>query len=132
MQRTARLTIPGQVKAKKNQRQIRVNRRTGKRFTTSSKGHQEWHAPALECLLAWKRTTGVQDIQGPVTVGMSIWRGSKHSYDLTNMAESVMDALVDAGILADDNSEVVTDIRIQRGGYDKENPRVAVSLSWEE
>lgn len=53
---------------------------------------------------------------------------SKRKADLTNKAESIMDALVDAGVLEDDNWFVCGDIRLLFGGIDRLNPRAEVEI----
>lgn len=48
--------------------------------------------------------------------------------DLTNKAESVMDLLVDCGIIVDDSWQVVEKLTLRIGGIDKKNPRVVVEI----
>lgn len=49
--------------------------------------------------------------------------------DLTNKAESVMDLLVDCGIIKDDCWQVVPYVHIRAEGIDRENPGVDVTIS---
>ena len=49
--------------------------------------------------------------------------------DLINLLEATMDILVDAGILEDDNSNIVGGHDGSRVLYDKENPRADVYIS---
>lgn len=48
--------------------------------------------------------------------------------DLTNKAESVMDALVDAEVIEDDKWQVVRPLVLDCAGIDKENPRVIITI----
>jgi len=48
--------------------------------------------------------------------------------DLTNKAESVMDLLVDARLILDDNWTVIPRLILESNGVDKENPRVEISF----
>ena len=48
--------------------------------------------------------------------------------DLTNKAESIMDTLVDAGILEDDCWKQTGPVHLIPMGVDKDNPRVEVEL----
>lgn len=47
--------------------------------------------------------------------------------DLTNKAESIMDLLVDNGILKDDNWNEVPRLILQAGGIDRMNPRAEIT-----
>ena len=46
-----------------------------------------------------------------------------------NLLESVDDALVAAGVLADDNSQIIVSHDGSRVLYDKDNPRTEVSIT---
>jgi Holliday junction resolvase RusA-like endonuclease len=48
--------------------------------------------------------------------------------DLCNLLEASCDILVDAGILADDNSKIVVAHDGSRVRYDKQNPRVEIEI----
>ena len=47
-------------------------------------------------------------------------------FDLTNKAESIMDTLVDKGLLEDDNYSIVNTLHLVFGGVDKDNPRCEI------
>ena len=61
-------------------------------------------------------------------IHLTIYSENKRKFDLTNKAESIMDLLVDAGILLDDNYEVVPKLILEYGGQDKENPRCEIQI----
>jgi hypothetical protein len=82
---------------------------------------------------------------------ITFYRETRARYDLTNAAESVLDAMVDAGILLDDNAQegvdkdgngitlgnpdgrgVITSVMLERGGVDKAEPRAEVCMTWVE
>jgi Holliday junction resolvase RusA-like endonuclease len=48
--------------------------------------------------------------------------------DLTNKAESIMDLLVDAGVLQDDNWNVVPEVILRCKGIDRTNPRAEITI----
>jgi Holliday junction resolvase RusA-like endonuclease len=54
---------------------------------------------------------------------------TRHRVDLVNLLEATCDILVDAGILADDNSNIVAAHDGSRVEYDKYNPRVEITIS---
>lgn len=49
--------------------------------------------------------------------------------DLTNKAESIMDLLVDNGIIEDDNCHVVPFISLYYFGIDRVNPRAEIKIT---
>ena len=49
--------------------------------------------------------------------------------DLLNLLEATLDILVDAGILEDDNSNIVAGHDGSRVLYDKENPRTEITIT---
>jgi Holliday junction resolvase RusA-like endonuclease len=118
-----KLTIKGSVPSLKNQKQIFVNKRTGKPFITSSQASKVWTEDALWQLKGQKPIT-----EYPVTVAMTFYFKGKHSKDLDNCTTSVLDVLVTAGILEDDDCFHVDNLEISFGGIDKEDARVEVVI----
>lgn len=49
--------------------------------------------------------------------------------DLSNKAESILDLLVDARILEDDNWYCVPELYLTFGGKDAENPRAEITIT---
>lgn len=62
------------------------------------------------------------------SIELIFYPSTKRKADATNKAESVMDLLVDAGIIEDDNWFVVPKVELQFGGVDKEKPRVEIII----
>jgi len=121
-----KLTISGDVPSLKNQKQIFINKRTGKPFITSSQRSKEWQAHANIELV--KQFEGYKVSGYPISIAMEFYYGSKRAKDLDNSASAVLDALVHAGIIEDDNFNYIDNLSISYGGYDKENPRVIIFL----
>lgn len=65
----------------------------------------------------------------PTNVEITLYPKTKRRQDLTNRAESVMDTLVDAVIIADDDITHINKLTLLFGGYDKENPRVEIAIT---
>lgn len=123
------IIIRGRIPSKKNSVVMFV--RNGKLFKMPSNKYREWHKDASEQLKG----------QYPLAVALSgipivkvqaielrLFAPDKRAADLTNKAESVMDLLVDNGIIADDNWFVVPIILLTFGGVDKADPRVEIIL----
>ena len=49
--------------------------------------------------------------------------------DLVNLLEATCDILVDANVIADDNSGIVAGHDGSRVKYDKDNPRVEITIT---
>lgn len=63
----------------------------------------------------------------PVALMVTVFYGDNRRHDLDNALSSVLDALVKAGVIEDDNSKFVNYISIQ-GGFDKSNPRAEIEI----
>lgn len=112
------LEIKGRVPSKKNSR---INTRFGRSFP--SKAYKEWHEDASWQLYTQKKPMGLTKAQ----VELHFYMPDNRRADLTNKAESVMDLLVDVGVLKDDSWQVVNTI-ILKGELNKENPRVEIFI----
>lgn len=97
--------------------------RNGKMVNLPQKRYQEWHKYASETLKNAPRLN--ENIKA---VLLRIYGENRRKFDLTNKAESIMDLLVDCGILLDDNYEVVPNLTLIYGGVSKENPRCEIEI----
>lgn len=114
------ITLYGRVPSKKNGK-IMICR--GKRpILISTPQFAAWHEEQLWKLKSYKKK------YDECSIVLKFFAPDNRSSDLTNKAESIMDLLVDAGILKDDNWFVVNTLTLQFGGVDKENPRVEISF----
>lgn len=111
------ITILGRIPSKKNSR---INTRSGRSFPSAK--YTAWHKDASIQIIGAKKQTK----KGFV---LTFYMPDKRRCDLTNKAESVMDLLVDNGIIEDDNWQVTGEIRLVPGGVEKDNPRVEVSYN---
>ncbi len=91
-----------------------------------SSKYKEWHVDASNQITQQK----IQPVKGCIeSVTLTFYAPDKRKFDLTNKAESIMDLLVDNGIIEDDNYSVIPNLQLKFGGVEKENPRVEISLS---
>lgn len=116
-----KLIIIGNVPSKKNSKQIIYVR--GKPIIISSKAFTAWHKDALEQL------TGHCPAHCHQIVALTFYPSTRRRADLTNKAESIMDLLVDAGIIPDDNWFEVPEVPLKFGGVDKINPRCEITIT---
>lgn len=93
----------GNTPSKKNQKRI-VRRKDGAPFIMASTDYARWHKGAhLEMKLQMSRITGVTwPLSRTSQVIIRLFYEDRRRRDSTNTVESIMDLLVDAGILADD------------------------------
>lgn len=84
-----------------------------------SKNYTAWHKDALLQLTGKKPI-----ISNELT--LTFFAKDKRKFDLTNKSESIMDTLVDAGLLLDDNCYIIKNLHLVFGGVDPENPRCEV------
>lgn len=115
-----RLTIPGNPVTKKNHSRIVTN--GGRPFLIPSKQYKEyearaaWHVPKL-------------GIDYPVNVKCVYYMQTRRKVDLGNLLAGTCDLLVACGFVADDNSNIIRSHDGSRVLYDKEHPRVEVTVT---
>ncbi len=105
--------ITGRIPSKKNSK--RILRVGGRIIVASSKDYTTWQKNHVGDLMKLKYLAS----KNPVNVTIGFTAGDKRPFDLTNKAESVMDLMVDAGIIQDDNYNVVPSITLKYAGYKK-------------
>lgn len=121
-----KLVIRGNVKAKKNNKTMALNRKTGKMFPMTDKSTTEYMKDAV--LQMKKQFEGYQVTHYPVEIQMIFYYQHKHRKDLDNSTSTILDCMTTAGILEDDDVAHVDELHASFGGYDKEDPRVEIYL----
>ena len=111
--------------SKKNSQQIFVNKKTGRGFITTSDAYKAYRKASLMMIPAYAR----QGIDYPVNIKALYYMGTRRMVDKTNLEEALMDVLVDAGVLMDDNSYIVAGTDGSRVLYDKEHPRTEITIT---
>lgn len=122
------LTLPGNPITKKNSPRILKNRRTGASFVAPSENYIYYRN---SCIVFLRRCEGIpaDPIAVPVNVCCLYYMPTQRLVDLCNLLESTCDILVDAGILKDDNSRIVVSHDGSRVLYDKQHPRVEITIT---
>ncbi|MCQ2086446.1 MAG: RusA family crossover junction endodeoxyribonuclease [Bacilli bacterium] len=123
--------IHGTVASKKNSKEITIryvkNPKTGrtspKPFVRSSDRYMQWHDSAITELMYQKQGFFIE--RGKII--LKFYFGDRIRRDADNGVSSVFDTLTDAGIIPDDNWNVLFKHMVECD-YDKSNPRVEVYI----
>lgn len=114
------IKLSGNIPPKKNNRRIFTSK-YGKTINIPSSNYSDWHTGALYELK--NASVGRLKLEVVHSIVITFYSAltskqepSKKLFDLTNKAESIMDLLVDYGLIQDDNWSVVPDIHIKHGG----------------
>lgn len=124
-------TIRGEPRTKKNHQEIAGRGRRcpvcGKpeqQWVRQGRAHRDYEALALPQLIPVPE----RPIEAPVHIKCLFYMASRRVVDGLNLEAAVDDLLVEAGILADDNSRIVISHDGSRVLYDKENPRTEITI----
>ena len=125
-----RIVIEGQPISKKNSQRILMNKKTGRPFVMPSEQFLKYEKEALKQMATQhpEYADYVLPIAGPCEVVCKFYMGTRRKVDLTNLLESADDILVKAGILSDDNNEVIASHDGSRVYYDHDRPRVEIDI----
>ena len=116
------LILKGRIPSKKNSKQI-VCRGT-RPMVLASTAHRMWHEEKMWELKAQKH----DKVENISKIEITFYAPDKRKADKTNKAESIMDLLVDAGIIEDDNWFVFPELVLKFGGVDREFPRAEIVI----
>lgn len=117
------ITLKGSPRTKKNS-QVIIPTKSGKHIPLPSKDFRDYEKSCV------KQLQGIESVtEHPVNVACVYYMPTHRRVDLTNLLEATDDILVMAGILEDDNSQVIASHDGSRVLYDKENPRVEIIIT---
>lgn len=119
-----RYIIPTAPVSKKNSQRIVTNHKTGKPFIMQSQKYEDYENYASYFL----RPKPPKPIDFPVTVRCIFWMPTHRRVDKSNLEAAAHDILVKHGILADDNRNIIASTDGSRVYYDKEKPRVEITI----
>lgn len=130
---TLDLTYHGVVYSKKNNKNIVVNRRTGRPQIISSQRVREMEVAMVREFQA-QAAAAKWEASTDTTYEVSIFIRTKDRTrrDLDNQATSILDALVAAGVIPDDSMKYVISLQVEFMGVDKNDPRAEVVVRKEE
>ena len=130
---TLDLTYHGVVYSKKNNKNIVVNRRTGRPQIISNQRVREMEAAmAKEFQAQAAKAEWEANADTTYEVSIFIWTKDRTRRDLDNQATSILDALVAAGVIPDDSMKYVISLQVEFMGVDKNDPRAEVTVRKED
>lgn len=119
-----RIILNGEPRTKKNSQRI-LTRPNGQRFIKPS---PQYEAYEKACLWRLRKYSALQ-LQGPLNVRCVYYMGTLRKVDLVNLLEATDDILVKAGLLEDDNANVIASHDGSRVRLDRKNPRAAITIT---
>ena len=105
MQEVFYFELDAETPSKKNNRITLPNGRT-----IPNKKFQDWHKASMVQLIPQRKP--IKPIDVPVAITLSFYHGDLRRRDSDNGTSSIMDLLVDAKILSDDNWQIVRQIDV--------------------
>jgi Holliday junction resolvase RusA-like endonuclease len=117
------IKLTGLVRPKKNSRRMIFNGR--KPILLPSENFVSWHADAMKQLAT--QNSPKDKISTPVSVAISFAFKDKRRRDLTNLSESVMDLIVDYGVIKDDCWQICR--KVAMNGYESISDEVYVEIT---
>lgn len=103
----------------------RIIKQGNRRLLVPSEQYERY---AIDCM--WQvPPRAKQGIDCPVNLQCVYYMPTRRAVDLVNLLEATCDILVDAGVLADDNCRIVAAHDGSRVDYDKQNPRVEITIT---
>lgn len=125
-----KLVYHGVVYSKKNSKRIIINRRTGRpQIISNAKSKQAEQDMAIEFYR--QATVKYWKPSGNAEVKIVFYVPNHRRRDLDNMATTVLDALVEGGVLEDDSIDNIRRLVIESGGVDKDDPRAEITIKEE-
>ncbi len=121
---TITFSVSGDIPSKKNSKQIIFSKKHNRSFLIPGNVYNKWIKQARKELEA--RLIG--RIENPGKVTLKLYPKTRRRADLTNKAESVMDLIVECGVIEDDTWFVVPEIDLRFMGVDKDHPRCEVEI----
>lgn len=118
------IIIHGTPRTKKNSQRI-ISLPNGKTGIRQSAAYEQYERDAL-----WQlRPKPRKPIDTPINLRCVYYMPTHRRVDLVNLEEATCDILVNGRVLADDNCGIVASLDGSRVLYDKDDPRVEITIT---
>ena len=123
-----RFVIYAEPRSKKNSQQVAMNPKTHRPFITQSKAYKDF---SKECIKQMKLQGVIpnEPINYPINIQYTFFKSSRRLCDGLNLSAAMDDILTVARLIDDDHRDIVAGHDLTRVYYDKENPRVEVTIT---
>jgi Holliday junction resolvase RusA-like endonuclease len=124
MAKELKFVLTGRTPSKKNSRRSFYNKNIGHILNYYSPEFKKWNAEKLKELESFT----AEKVTGIVSISFEWYMPDNRKADTNNKEESILDLLVDAGIIEDDKWQIVKERHSIAMGIDKEHPRVHINI----
>ena len=127
---TISITLEGLIPSKKNSQEIRRIKRNGKMvpFISPSKKYLQWNSQAQ-----WEIAAQIPNMDTPIEAVhellITVYFPTMSKADTINKAEGILDTLVDAGVILDDNYHVLPNV-VLLGRYRKGRAGAEITINY--
>lgn len=118
-----KIIIPLLCRSKKNSQQILINSKTHRPFVAQSKLYKEFEQNCGYFLNKYKT-----NIDYPINIRCTFYVPDKRKRDLTNLENAIADILVEYGVIADDNYNIIQSWDGSRIIYEKGREETIIEL----
>ena len=101
-----------------------IAKHNGRTFVVQNKLYKKYEKECLNVIEPPEKP-----IDEPVNVQMRFFMPTRRRVDLVNLQQACLDILVRAGVLEDDNFNIVYSMDGSRVFYDKENSRTEITIT---
>ena len=119
-----KITFYGPPVTKKNSQRL-ITLPNGRMIPIPSKAYKNWEKECLKQVIGKHRT----GINTPINLMAVIFKKDLRKSDLANYLAAVCDMLVKAGVIEDDNFNIVAGHDGSRISLDRKNPRVEITIT---
>lgn len=120
-----KITLPLSVMSGKEKFILNLNNYRNAHYQTLNKAKVNYKAAI--------NVEGLEPVKGSVTLTYIYYHGDRRKVDISNPCSVIdkfaCDALVEYGILPDDNCDIVKRVMYVYGGVDKDNPRCELKIT---
>ena len=120
-------TIPVAPRTKKNHGNI-VTLKTGRTMMLPSKQYKEFEKKVVAFVN--ENFKGTEAISVPINLCCKFYKDKDYKADLVGYLQAIQDALVKAGLIADDNHKIIETTNGSEIFLDRENPRVEITITF--
>ena len=103
--------------------------RTGKLYIYKDPAYAKWEENAINELFITRAELGMPPITGEINLACRIYRADRRKADMTNMEDSIQDALQGAGVIDNDAQVVSQDGSRLYRGVGTANERIEITIS---